>query len=129
MSNAKKLERVLKLVQKLSIQSKTTPILVEGRNDRFALRKLGIHGEIVCVKGSGHVIHDVLEDISSSEIILLVDFDEYGTDLAKNIIRHLEKKRVKVNTHFWRRLKALVHRDVKDIEGFSSYLEKLKKSI
>ena len=129
MSKTRKLERLLELIQKLDIQSETTPILVEGKNDRISLRKLGIHGQIICVKSSSHILYDALDDIASSEIILLVDFDEYGTSLAKTILQYLEKKRVKVNAHFWRRVKALVHRDVKDIEGFSSYLEKLKKSI
>jgi 5S rRNA maturation endonuclease (ribonuclease M5) len=129
MSKTRKLERVIELIHKLENQSETTPILVEGKNDRISLRKLGIRGQIICVKNSGQILYDVLDDITSSEIILLVDFDDYGTSLAKNIIQHLENKRIKVNAHFWRRLKALVRRDVKDIEGFSSYLEKLKKSI
>lgn len=128
MSKARKLERIVNLVQKLDLQSATVPILVEGKNDRIALRRLGIHGEIICIKSSSHILYDILDDITSAEIILLVDFDEYGTSLAKNIIQHLEKKRIKVNAYFWRRLKALVRRDVKDVEGVFSYLEKLKKS-
>ena len=128
MSKARKLEGLLELVQKLNRQSTKIPILVEGKNDRIALEKLGIHGDIVCIKSSGHILYDILEDISAEEIILLVDFDDYGKSLAKTIIQHLEKKRIKVNANFWRRLKALVHRDVKDIEGVFSYLEKLKKS-
>ena len=82
----------------------------------------------MCIKSSSNILYDILDDVSSTEIILLVDFDDYGISLAKNIIQHLEKKRIKVNTHFWRRLKALVRRDVKDVEGIVSYLEKLKKS-
>ena len=128
MSKARKLEGLLKLVQKLDRQSSKTPILVEGKNDRLALRRLGIQGEIMCLKSSTNILYDILDDVSSPEIILLVDFDDYGISLAKNIIQHLEKKRIKVNTHFWRRLKALVRRDVKDVEGIVSYLEKLKKS-
>jgi 5S rRNA maturation endonuclease (ribonuclease M5) len=128
MSKARKLEGLLKLVQKLDRQSSKIPILVEGKNDRLALRRLGIRGEIMCIKSSNNILYDILDDVPSMEIILLVDFDDYGISLAKNIIQHLEKKRIKVNTHFWRRLKALVRRDVKDVEGIVSYLEKLKKS-
>jgi 5S rRNA maturation endonuclease (ribonuclease M5) len=128
MSKARKLEGLLKLVQKLDRQSSKIPILVEGKNDRLALRRLGIRGEIMCIKSSSNILYDILDDVSSTEIILLVDFDDYGISLAKNIIQHLEKKRIKVNTHFWRRLKALVRRDVKDVEGIVSYLEKLKNS-
>ena len=128
MSKARKLEGLLELIQKLDRQSKKIPIIVEGKNDRFALKRLGIRGEILCIKSSGNILYDILDDISSPEIILLVDFDDYGISLAKNIIQQLENKRIKVNTHFWRRIKALVRRDVKDVEGMFSYLEKLKKS-
>jgi 5S rRNA maturation endonuclease (ribonuclease M5) len=128
MSKTRKLEGLLELIQKLNRQSTKIPILVEGKNDRTALRRLGIQGEIICIKSSRHILYDSLDDISSAEIILLVDFDAYGTKIAKEIIQQLEKKRIKVNAHFWRRLKALVRRDVKDIEGLFSYLEKLKKS-
>jgi 5S rRNA maturation endonuclease (ribonuclease M5) len=128
MSKARKLEGLIELVQKLGRQSTKIPILVEGKNDRIALRRLGIRGEIMCIKNSGNILYDILDDISSPEIILLVDFDRYGISLAKNITQHLETKRIKVNTNFWRRLNALVRRDVKDVEGIFSYLEKLKKS-
>ena len=128
MSKTRKLEGLLELIQKLNRQSTKIPILVEGKNDRTALRRLGIQGEIMCIKSSPHILYDILDDISSAEIILLVDFDAYGTKIAKEIIQQLEKKRIKVNAQFWRRLKALVRRDVKDIEGLFSYLEKLKKS-
>jgi len=36
---------------------------------------------------------------------------------------------VKVNLTFWRRLKALLKRNVKDVEGLPSYLKSLKKRV
>jgi hypothetical protein len=39
----------------------------------------------------------------------------------------LEHRRVKVNLVFWRMIRALVRRDVKDVEGLPSYIESLKE--
>ena len=104
-----------------------TVILVEGKKDRSALRVLGIPGKIICMKHSGQTLFDVLDQMSEREVVLLLDFDEYGISLAMKITQYLEEKRVKVNSVFWRKLRGLVRRDVKDIEGIPSYLEKLKK--
>ena len=58
---------------------------------------------------------------------LFVDFDEAGVSLARDITVCLEGKGVKVNSIFWREIGSLVRRDVKDVEGVPSFLEKLKK--
>ncbi|MDQ1279799.1 MAG: hypothetical protein QG670_1061 [Thermoproteota archaeon] len=126
----RKLELLIKLLERLNKEDrKCTPILVEGKKDLLALRRLGIGGEIICVKNSGKVLVDSLDEIQSEEIILFVDFDEYGIALAKDIIQYLERKGVKVNSVIWKEIKAMVKRDVKDVEGLPSYLEKLKNHI
>ena len=80
------------------------------------------------MKHSGQILFDFLDQLPDREVVLLVDFDDYGASLASKITKYLEEKRVKVNSVFWRRIRGLVRRDVKDIEGLPSYLEKLKKS-
>ena len=124
----RKLNELHEIFRKLADKSLETVVLVEGKKDRSALRSFGVHGNIVCMKHSGHILFDVLDQIPDREIVLLVDFDEYGASLARKITRYLEEKRVKVNSVFWRKIRGLVRRDVKDIEGLPSYLEKLKKS-
>jgi len=80
------------------------------------------------MKHSGQILFDFLDQILDREVVLLVDFDDYGASLVSKITQYLEEKRVKVNSVFWRKIRGLVRRDVKDIEGLPSYLEKLKKS-
>jgi 5S rRNA maturation endonuclease (ribonuclease M5) len=123
----RKLDELHKIFRKLADKSMETVILVEGKKDRSALRVLGVRGNIICMKHSGQILFDVLDQVPDREVILLVDFDDYGTSLAIKITQYLEEKRVKVNSVFWRKLRGLVRRDVKDIEGIPSYLEKLKK--
>ena len=123
----RKLDELHKVFRKLADKSMKTVILVEGKKDRSALRVLGIPGKIICMKHSGQTLFDVLDKVPDKEIVLLVDFDDYGISLAMKITQYLEEKRVKVNSVFWRKLRGLIRRDVKDIEGIPSYLEKLKK--
>ena len=129
-SAERKFELLMKILQKLCKKDeRSIPILVEGKKDLSALRRLGIRGEVFCVRNSGKVLVDSLDEVQNEEVILLVDFDEYGIALAKDIIQYLERKGVKVNSIFWKEIGALVKRNVKDVEGLPSYLEKLKKNV
>ncbi len=126
--NERKLEKLGEIFHKLAEKSENTVVLVEGRKDRAALRRLGVQGSIVCMQSAGLSLVDFLDRLPDREVVLLVDFDEYGATLARKITQYLEEKRVKVNRAFWRKIRGLVRRYVKDIEGLPSYLEKLKNS-
>lgn len=128
-SMERKLESLLAIFQKIAKKSERAVVIVEGKKDCSSLRKLGVEGKIICVKNSGKVLSDLLDQVQGGEVILLLDFDDYGKALAKSITQYLEGKRIKANSVFWREIKALVGRNVKDIEGIPSYLEKLKNSL
>ncbi len=124
-----KLEKINNLLQKLANEaSKGTPIIVEGQHDYRTLNKLGINGNFFCLKSTGNILLDQLDKIGGTEVILLVDFDKEGIKLAKKIVRYLNLKGIKVSLFYWRRIKLLIGRDIKDIEGVSSYLERLKSN-
>lgn len=126
----KRLERILKLLERLEKQSaKGTPIVVEGRNDTQTLHRLGITGDIILAKTSGKSFLDVLSEIERRErreVILLFDFDRRGKEWTRRLARCLEGMKITPNLLFWRMLLGLVGRDVKDIEGLATYLETLK---
>jgi len=126
----KRLERILKLLERLEEQSaKGTPIVVEGKNDVQALYRLGITGDIILAKTSGKSFFDVLSEIERRErreVILLFDFDRRGKEWTRRLARCLEGMKITPNLLFWRMLLGLVGRDVKDIEGLATYLEALK---
>jgi len=126
----KRLERILKLLERLKEQSaKGTPIVVEGRNDTQALYRLGITGDIILAKTSGKSFFDVLSEIERRErreVILLFDFDRRGKEWTRRLASCLEGMKITPNLLFWRMLLGLVGRDVKDIEGLATYLETLK---
>ncbi len=121
---------ITRLLQRLAAKGeKGIPIIVEGKKDLLALRKLGINGKVLCVKNSCESFVDFLDRVESEEVVLLVDFDKGGASIAKNIVPYLEGRGVKVNSVFWRGIRSLVRRDIKDVEGFPSYLEKLKNRV
>lgn len=126
----KRLEKIRKLLERLEKQSaKGTPIVVEGKNDTQALHRLGINGDIILAKTSGKSFLDVLAEIEQKdrrEVILLFDFDRPGKEWTRRMARCLEGMKITPNLLFWRMLLGLVGRDVKDIEGLATYLEKLK---
>lgn len=127
----KRVEKVLRLLDRLAKESaKGTPIIVEGRKDVNTLRALAIKGDIISAKTSGRSLLDVLGEVekrSKHEVILLMDFDRRGKEWTKHLTQHFEKMRIKPNLFFWRGLRSLVGRDVRDIEGLATYLENLKK--
>lgn len=104
------------------------PVIVEGRKDVEALQRLDVSGSFLEIKSSRRSIFNRLEhDIVSEEVIIFTDFDRQGSELARDIQGHLERRGKKVDILLWRRMRNLVGKDVKDVEGLPSYLETLKK--
>jgi len=128
-----KKEKILQVLECVAEESaKGTPIIVEGKNDVEALRNLAVKGKIISAKTGGKSLLDVISEVektSTNEIILLFDFDRRGKEWTKRIRQQLERARIKPNTRFWRELLTLVGREVKDVEGLTTYMETLKSKI
>lgn len=128
-----RVERIQLLFEKLGADSaKGCLIVVEGRKDVQALRELDVESEIVTAKTSRKSFLDLTVEIekqSCPQVVLLLDFDRRGTELTKRLTQHLEAVRIKTNTNYWKELRALVGRDVKDIEGIPTYLQTLNKKL
>jgi 5S rRNA maturation endonuclease (ribonuclease M5) len=123
-----KLKTLTRLLDHFSQEAQRgIPIIVEGRKDLYALAKLNIVGNVLCIKNSCRSLSNLLDTVQSKSVIVFVDFDKEGRTLVKMISTYLERVGIKVNLKYWRRIKALLKRDVKDVEGIPSYLEKLKK--
>jgi 2,5-diamino-6-(ribosylamino)-4(3H)-pyrimidinone 5'-phosphate reductase len=126
-------EKILRLLECLAEESaKGKPIIVEGKNDVEALRSLAVEGKIISAKTGGKSLLDVISEVektSANEVILLLDFDRRGKEWTKRIRQQLERARIKPNIRFWRQLLTLVRREVKDVEGLTTYMETLKSKI
>lgn len=124
-------EKIQNLLERLVEESaEGTPIVVEGRKDIKTLRALGVQGRIVSAKTGGKSRLDVISEVEKTgahEVILLLDFDRRGKEWSKILKEHLERAKIRPNLKFWNELQGLVSREVKDIEGLTSYIETLKR--
>jgi len=126
-------EKILKILEQLAQEAtKGTPIIVEGKKDVETLKRLSIEGNIVQAKAGGKSFLDALseaEKFEKEEVILLLDFDRRGRELMKRLKQSLEKAKIKPNITFWRELRSIIGKEVKDVEGLASYMETLKRRI
>lgn len=124
MLNLEALEQIEELLSELKeCAAQGVPILVEGANDERTLRGLGMEGQIFRISGSGKTLLNFLEGlVGFKQIIILTDFDRAGTKLAKFCTEHLKRLGVEPVIEFRDKLKAILHRDVKDIEGLARFL-------
>ena len=99
------------------------PIIVEGTEDVEALKALGVKGKFHKIS-SGKSLLNFIEGFSGSkEVIILTDFDRTGDRLAKFSAKHLKRLGVEPVVEIRGKLKSLVHKDIKDIEGLAKFLQ------
>jgi len=126
-------EKILQVLERLAEESaKGITIIVEGKKDIEALKMLTIGGKIMCAKTGGKSLLDVISEVEKTgarEVILLLDFDRRGREWTNRIRQQLEKARIKPNILFWRELSSLIGKEVKDVEGLTTYMETLKRKI
>ena len=76
-------------------------VIVEGKHDREALRKVGLKSPINEFCSSRlplfAFVEEVVKDYKGLRVLVLLDFDEEGTAMADKISQELEEKGVKVD--------------------------------
>ena len=90
-------------------------VIVEGSHDEAALRKVGLRTPVVGFSKSGlpvfAFVDEIVKDYKGLTVLVLLDFDEKGTEMAERISRELEEKGVKVERFFRRTLGELLVRE------------------
>ena len=124
-------ERMERLVQKLIAKSKLgMPIIVEGRKDERSLRRLGIEGNILCMKSAGVGFFDFIERVKPSrEAIVLTDFDWEGKQLSLQLLKELTSNRIKADDSFRKQFRALCRSEVRSVEELADYMERLRQIV
>ena len=88
-------ERLHEVIEALCEVNKRFPVVVEGKKDMQALRKLGLSGDIIPLH-NGRGIYDFSEELAErfSKVVLLLDWDTKGetlfTSLKENLHGHWE---------------------------------------
>lgn len=118
-------ERLKEFLSALYEINKRIPIIVEGRRDVIALRKLGFIGEIKTVH-SGEGLYEFSQNIVEryNRVVLLIDWDEKGEILFKKLSSHLKGLWEEFST-FREIIKMLCQKDIMDIEDIPNLLKRL----
>ncbi|MBF0557732.1 MAG: hypothetical protein HQL08_03015 [Nitrospirae bacterium] len=121
-------ERLRLVFQSLYEVNKRIPVIVEGKKDVAALRKIGLVGEIITLH-RGHGIYEFCEDIAErfNRVVLLMDWDNKGEALYKTVSSNLGGIWEEFSP-FREIVKVLCQKDIKDIEGVPLLLERLARS-
>ncbi len=121
------IERVLQDLIEMSDDGAV--IVVEGRNDESTLRNLGICGAIEspCGQPLLHFTDSLASNYDS--VIVLTDWDRRGNQLSAQIVRYLQSHDVAIDTDLRSRMKKLVQKDIKDVQGLKRHILKLRQYI
>ncbi|MBX8632553.1 MAG: toprim domain-containing protein [Thermoplasmata archaeon] len=127
-SSAEMFERMEKLIEELSELNSRFPIIVEGRNDRKAMRALGIGGEIYVLNGK-HTIFEMCEKLSRkySRVIIMTDWDRKGGQLCRALSNAFISNGVKTVEHLRAQIASISVGESKDVEGLPLFYERLRK--
>lgn len=120
-------ERLREVIGALYEINKKNPVIVEGKKDASALRKLGLAGEIITLH-RGENLYDFCTDIAKRfhKVIILLDWDEEGESLNKVLSMHL-KGQWEDFSSVRELLKLLCQKEIRDIEGIPKLLERLEE--
>ena len=99
---------------------KDSIIVVEGKRDSAALKKLGFSGKI-CEFHSFKGLVKFADSVDSyKQMILLLDLDRKGRYLTSRIISQLEH-RIRIDLSFKRKLAMITKGKIRHIEDLSMY--------
>jgi len=115
------LEKVEEIISEAKIMNYDTPILVEGRKDKEALRLLGFKGIILLIN-KGKSLSNVADNIAMKyeKIIILTDWDKKGDFLAERMKVLLEDNDVECDMEIRRKLSSLLRSHITTVEELIS---------
>jgi 5S rRNA maturation endonuclease (ribonuclease M5) len=119
-------ERLKEVLEALCEVNKRFPVIVEGKKDAQALKKLGLVGEIIPLHG-GKGLYDFSEELADqfSKVVLLLDWDTKGETLFRSLRNNLPGHWEEFSA-FRELLKMICQKDIKDIESIPTLLMRLE---
>jgi len=109
----------------VSLNSKVdSTVIVEGKRDSEALKRIGVSGKILefhRFRG----LSKFVDSVSDSNLIILMDGDRKGRYLTAKIVEQLER-RTRIDLSFKRKLVSITKGKIRFIEELSYYESFLK---
>lgn len=103
---------------------KESVVVVEGKKDAFALKKLGFSGQIIEFHKFGGIVNFADYVARYEKLIILFDRDKKGRYLTEKTIQILQR-RTKIDLSFKRKLAVITRgkiRFVEELVCYESYL-------
>ena len=101
-------------------ESEESIVIVEGKRDTIALRKIGFSGKILEFHKFGGMVNFTDSVSRYKNLIILFDRDRKGRHLTEKIIQLLQR-RTKIDLTFKRRLQEITKGKIKFIEQLVCY--------
>ncbi|MCR6624301.1 MAG: toprim domain-containing protein [archaeon YNP-LCB-024-027] len=123
------IEKRMEIIEALKkLDENVDIIIVEGKRDKYALRKLGCKANIITLGEAHKPLLTLIEDLNIKytglKIVILMDFDEEGEKLNKKIERMLEGSSLRIERTLKDRLKkAMLEENRRRIEELIGLLK------
>ncbi len=123
------LDEIANIVYRIRREAERGAILVvEGKRDEEALRRLGINGEVIRYSEVGRrCFMDLMEKGGGEKLIVLTDFDEGGEEMLRLIERDTTNNGVKADTRMRKRLFEAARTYASSVEGLGKIAEEVKR--
>lgn len=130
MDDARRLEALDEVVDRINALASTHILLVEGLKDVAALRAVGVDGEFYCVQSGGGPVR-AAEYVwrSGRQAVVLTDWDRRGGSLARQLRENLSSLGVRYDDTARADLAFICRPYCKDMESVDSVRALLEKSI
>lgn len=117
-------ELVIKQIFETLESNDIVPIIVEGRMDVVALRKIGFRGKIIHLPKNQTIVSFSHSLSIYDSVILLMDWDRKGKRLTSLLSRSLESEGVRVDLKLWKLLNS-ISSGASNVESLPAFMEKL----
>ncbi|MEM4262854.1 MAG: toprim domain-containing protein [Thermoplasmata archaeon] len=129
-SEAERLEMLEEMIEELERRSASEPIIVEGPRDVRAMRELGITGIVKSINTGNSLVNFCAALAAEHDrFIIMTDWDRKGGHIAQLLRKGFEAADAKYDDALRRKIANLTKKELKDIEGFPAYLDRLRKSV
>ena len=125
------LDNIISLIQEIRNHSNDGgTIIVEGRNDRKALKILGIQEGILEIYENRKPLIRLEHLIKNrSRVLILTDFDQEGIELAKRLENLLAARNPRFLTTLRNNLRDLIIPWIRMVEELPNLIEKIQSQI
>ncbi len=97
-------------------------IIVEGKNDRKALRDLGIYGDIVEASKISNSF--IVDRIRRRDVIILTDWDKRGEMIKRDLMNKFSSWGIIPDTEIRKKIFSIVKKDVTEVEKLAKFFKK-----